>query len=155
VAITPDGTTAVSAGEDRTLKVWDLQTGQLRRTMEGHLDLVTAVVITPDGSTAVSASWDKTLKVWDLQTDELRRTLEGHSYWVTGVAITADGSAVVSASGDKTLRVWDLGPGKIVKVFAADHPFGCCCVSPSGKTIVAGDHSGVVHFIRIENPVSV
>ena len=93
----------------------------------------------------------QTLKVWDLQTGHLRRTLQGHSDWVLGVAITPDGKHAVSASWDQTLKVWDLGSGEIVSAFAADFPLQCCGVSTSGKTIVAGDQSGVVHLLRMEN----
>jgi WD40 repeat protein len=65
--MTPDGSTAVSASDDRTLKVWDLKTGELPRTLEGHSGEVRGVAVTPDGSKAVSASDDHTLKVWDLE----------------------------------------------------------------------------------------
>ncbi|MEB3831803.1 WD40 repeat domain-containing protein, partial [Phormidium sp. CCY1219] len=64
VAITPDGTGAVSASYDNTLKLWDLATGSERATLTGHSDLVMAVAITPDGTGAVSASDDNTLKLW-------------------------------------------------------------------------------------------
>jgi WD40 repeat protein len=125
--------------------------GPLRRTLEGHSSGVNGVAITRDGSTAVSASSDHTLKVWDLHTGELQRTLQGHSNGVSGVAITPDGSTAVSASYDHTLKVWDLQSGDVVMGFAADWPLYCCCVSPSGTTIVAGDRSGQVHFLRLEN----
>ena len=79
VAITPDGRRAVSASEDKTLRVWDLESGQSIRTLEGHSSRVTGVAITPDGRRAVSASDDKTLRVWDLESGQSLRTLEGHS----------------------------------------------------------------------------
>jgi WD40 repeat protein len=56
VAVTPDGRFAVSASEDKTLKVWDLGTGQAVRTLEGHTSSVLGVTVTPDGRFAVSAS---------------------------------------------------------------------------------------------------
>jgi len=65
VALTADGR-AVSASDDQTLKVWDLQSGQALKTLTGHTAPVTAVALTADGR-AVSASRDQTLKVWDLQ----------------------------------------------------------------------------------------
>ena len=79
MAVTPDGRRAVSASEDKTLKVWDLESGRALRTLEGHSDWVNGVAVTPDGRRAVSASWDKTLKVWDLESGRALRTLEGHS----------------------------------------------------------------------------
>ena len=77
--MTADGKRAVSASQDNTLKVWDLETGRALRTLEGHSAAVTGVAVTADGKRAVSASGDKTLKVWDLETGRALRTLEGHS----------------------------------------------------------------------------
>ncbi|MBN3873921.1 MAG: hypothetical protein HWQ23_27725, partial [Nostoc sp. JL33] len=79
VAIAPDGKTAVSGSLDKTLKVWDLQTGKEISTLTGHNRSVNAVAIAPDGKTAVSGSLDKTLKVWDLQTGKEISTLTGHN----------------------------------------------------------------------------
>lgn len=66
VALTPEGRQAASASEDRTLRVWDLGTGQTLYTLEGHTGQVHDVAVTPDGRHAVSASGDRTLRVWDL-----------------------------------------------------------------------------------------
>ena len=79
MAVTPDGQRAVSASEDQTLKVWDLDSGRELRTLTGHTGSVTAVAVTPDGQRAVSASGDETLKVWDLDSGRELRTLTGHS----------------------------------------------------------------------------
>ena len=79
MAVSPDGRRAVSASDDKTLKVWDLETGRELRTLEGHSDGVTGVAVSPDGRRAVSASYDNTLKVWDLESGRELRTLEGHS----------------------------------------------------------------------------
>jgi len=68
VSISPDGRRAVSASEDKALRVWDLETGACLRRLEGHTDRVGRVSVSPDGRRAVSASADKTLRVWDLDT---------------------------------------------------------------------------------------
>jgi len=79
VAVSGDGRRAVSASVDRTLKVWDLETGLEVRTLFGHSDPVGGVAVSADGGRAVSASWDQTLKVWDLETGLEVRTLASHS----------------------------------------------------------------------------
>ena len=68
--MTPDGRRAVSASEDRTLRLWDLESGQTIRTLEGHTERVLAVAVTPDGRRAVSASEDRTLRLWDLESGQ-------------------------------------------------------------------------------------
>ena len=94
VAVTPDGSTAVSGSDDGTLRVWDLATGEAR-TLNGHGGWVNAVAVTPDGRTAVSGSHDGTVRVWDLTTEE-SRTLKGHRSWVNAVAVKPDGRTVIS-----------------------------------------------------------
>ena len=118
VALSVDGRRAVSASDDQTLKVWDVETGAELRTLAGHSDAVNGVALSADGQRAASASWDATLKVWDLETGAELRTLVGHSYWVNGVALSADGRRAVSASNDKTLKVWDLETGTELRTLA-------------------------------------
>jgi WD40 repeat protein len=149
IAITPDGHCAVSASEDSRLRILDLESGESLRTLEGHRGSVEGVALTPDGRRAVSASWDKTLRVWDLESGQSLRALEGHRGSVEGVALTPDGRRAVSASGDNTVRVWDLESGKELALLTGDSPMGCCAVSLDGGTIVAGDASGGVHFLRL------
>ncbi|MDF0590402.1 KGGVGR-motif variant AAA ATPase [Candidatus Methanocrinis natronophilus] len=151
VAVTSDGRRAVSASRDQTLKVWDLERGEEIRTLKGHSSSVNAVAITPDGQRAVSASWDQTLKVWDLERGEETRTLKGHSNSVNAVAITPNGQRAVSASSDQTIKVWDLERGEVVATFTGDGSILCCAVGLDGVTIVAGESSGRVHFLRLEN----
>ena len=74
-----DGRRAVSASDDKTLKVWELESGRELRTLAGHIGLVYGVAVSGDGRRAVSASEDKTLKVWDVESGRELRTLAGHS----------------------------------------------------------------------------
>ncbi|WP_228369600.1 NB-ARC domain-containing protein [Methanothrix harundinacea] len=151
VALTPDGRKAVSSSGDKTLKVWDLEKGEEIRTLKGHSASVSAVAVTPDGRKAISACDDRTLKVWDLERGEELRTLKGHSDWVNAVVVTPDGQKTVSASDDQTLKVWDLGKGEVIATFTADGPILCCAIAPDGATIVAGESSGRIHLLRLEN----
>ena len=115
VAILPDGRRAISAAYDKTLRVWDLETGETLRTLQGHTNGVLAVAALPDGRRAVSASYDETVRLWDLETGKLLLTLEGHTDWVRAVAVLPDGRRAISAADDATLRIWDLETGKTLQ----------------------------------------
>jgi WD40 repeat protein len=112
VAWSPDGTRIVSGSYDRTLKVWDAQTGQEVFCLRGHRDLVTSVAWSADGTRIVSGSSDKTVKVWDAQTGQELLSLKGHTNEVTSVAWSTDGTSIVSGSHDTTVKVWDAQTGQ-------------------------------------------
>ncbi|QHG17634.1 hypothetical protein A6V25_12855 [Nostoc sp. ATCC 53789] len=150
VAVTPNGQQVISASYDNTLKVWNLATGEEQFTLNGHSHWVNAVAVTPNGQQVISASIDNTLKVWNLATGEEQFTLNGHSSYVNAVAVTPNGQQVISASYDNTLKVWNLATGEVIATFAGEGSIDCCAVAPDCMTIVAGDSSGRVHFLRLE-----
>jgi WD40 repeat protein len=155
VAITPDGARAVSASWDHTLKVWNLAQGTLLCTLEGHTDWVLSVVVTPDGQHAVSASSDQTIKIWDLESGTVLRTIEGHTHKVNALALTAEGKGAVSGGEDRTVAVWDLTNGNLVARFVADSPINAVTIAHDGRSVVAGDSAGRLHFLVLENAPAV
>ncbi len=84
--------------DDKTLKVWDVESGRELRTLEGPHWYRRGVAVSWDGRRAVSASWDHTLKVWDVESGRELRTLKGHTGCRHGVAVSRDGRLAVSAS---------------------------------------------------------
>ena len=143
VSITPDGHVAVSGSDDKTLRVWDLDTGQCIRTLEGHTGKVGAVSITPDGRIAVSGSFDHTVRVWDLHTGHCIGVLEGHTNCVRAVCITPDGRRAVSGSGcyegkNSRVRVWDIDTGQCIRTLEGRWGnVGAVFISPDGRTAVS------------------
>jgi len=151
MVVTPDGKKAISLSDDRTLKVWDLENGRNIQTLRGHTGRVNAVAVTPNGNKAVSGSDDGTLKIWDLKTGREIQTLKGHTSRVKTVAVTPNGKKAFSGSDDRTLKVWDLESGRMMVEFACDGPINSFALSPDGRTVIAGDVSGRVHLLRLEN----
>jgi WD40 repeat protein len=86
---------AISVSDDKTLRLWDLQSGELIHTFEGHIGLVNCVAVTPDGRHAVSASNDKTLRLWDLHSGKCLLLLSSEAPF-GAVAISPDNKTIVA-----------------------------------------------------------
>ena len=98
VAFSPDGKQAISASEDKTLKLWDIASGRELRSFRGHAGLVLSVAFSPDGKEALSGSFDNTLKLWEIPSGRELRTFTGHTAWVYSVAFSPDGREVLSGA---------------------------------------------------------
>ncbi|MBD2412623.1 hypothetical protein FACHB389_11230 [Nostoc calcicola FACHB-389] len=106
LAISTDAKLLVSGSWDQTIKIWQLETGELLHTLKGHRDRVYAIALSPDEQIIASGSADQTIKLWHLQTGELLGTFTGHTHIVTALAFTASGEMLVSGSLDKTIKIW-------------------------------------------------
>jgi WD40 repeat protein len=106
LAISPDAQFLVSGSRDRTIKVWQLATGELIHTLKDHQDEVYTVALSPNGQIIASGSADKTIKLWHLATGQLLGTFTGHTDTVTSLAFTTSGDMLISASLDKTIKIW-------------------------------------------------
>lgn len=159
LAVTPDGRHAISAGLNARLSVWDLATGQEIYTLKGHKSHATQLATTPDGRCAISAagttygpySPDNSLKIWDLEQGKERLSFTGHQSNVMALAITPDGQHAISSSWDRTVKMWRLDNGQLVATFTGESEILTCDLSPDGLTIIAGERSGRVHVLRLEN----
>ena len=98
LAVIPNGRYVVSGSYDGTLRVWDLETGQNKRTLGVGPGLYRAVAVTPDGRYVVSGSTDAALRVWDLESGEqlVRFTLDGN---VTTCVAAPDSRTIIAGDG--------------------------------------------------------
>jgi GTPase SAR1 family protein len=106
VVWSPDGQRLASASSDRTIRLWDAETGKAYHTLEGHRHRVTSVKWSSDGRTLVSTSGDKTVRVWNPETGKQTRVLESHTKAVTCASFSFDDCILASKSKDHTVRLW-------------------------------------------------
>jgi WD40 repeat protein len=140
----PNSQILVSHSAGGAIKLWNLKTGKLLRTLNEKVYAAGVVAITPDAQTLVTVDRkaqanDKTIKVWNLKTNKLLRTLNGHSQPVNHLEISADGQTLVSASNDKKVLVWNLKTGKRLQTINPQStPIRSIALSPNGQLLATG-----------------
>jgi mono/diheme cytochrome c family protein len=147
LAISPDGLRAASAGEDRTVRLWDLARGEERQRFEGHSDEVLCVAFTPDGRSVLSGGRDRSLRLWDTRTGKEIRRFIGHTDAVRTLAVSADGRLALSGGEDRTVRMWDVAEGKELRCLTGHTgPVTCVSFSPDGRSALSGSHDRSVRL---------
>jgi WD40 repeat protein len=149
VTVTADGR-VISGSHDGTVRVWDLDSGELLRTLtdhQSHLRGVGAVAVSADGGRAVFGDYGGTVRVWDLDAGELLHSLTGHrrNLRVEAVAVTAEGRRAVSGGYDGKVLVWDLDSGELLHSLTGHHSaVRAVAVSADGRRVVSGGYSDTV-----------
>ncbi len=151
VAISPDGHTLASDGNNATVKLWNFQTGELLHTLLGHSKGVWSVAISPDGQTIASGSQDKTIKLWSLSTGKLIYTLSEHSEAVHAVAISADSQTLASGSQDNTVKLWHVDTGKLRRTLSGHSGrVNSVAFSPDGHILASGSKDDTIRLWYVE-----
>jgi eukaryotic-like serine/threonine-protein kinase len=113
VAVSHSGALALSGGQDRTVRLWDVATGMERRRVE-HAGAVQSVALSADGGLGLSGSDDKTVRLWDFRAGHNLgvRQLDGHEGAVFAVTFARGDRLALSGGADGTVRAWDVGTGR-------------------------------------------
>ncbi|MBW4527067.1 MAG: pentapeptide repeat-containing protein [Phormidium tanganyikae FI6-MK23] len=115
LSFSPDGQTIATNGEDGSIFLWDVQTGQGDRWI-AHDAPILAVRFNPVGQTLASSSYDRTVCLWDVQTHQCLQVLRGHQSSIRAIAFDPQGQTLASGSYDQTIRLWDAQTGDCLRV---------------------------------------
>jgi WD40 repeat protein/serine/threonine protein kinase len=149
VAFSADGRWLATAGDDSTVKVWDVPTNQERHTLRGHTARVRSVAFSPDGRRLASAGDDKTIHIWDMATGGTLQTLSGHTRSVVSVAFSSDGR-LASGSSDQTIKYWDITTGRLIRSWSTqDAGVRCVAFSTDGRHLVSAGVDGTIKIWEV------
>ncbi|MBD0268094.1 MAG: serine/threonine protein kinase [Cyanobacteria bacterium Co-bin8] len=147
VDFNPKTPTLVSGSLDDTLKIWNLQSGQVFYSLEGHARGVNEVKVSAGGQVLASCGDDDVVKVWNLAEGALLYVLKGHLRDVTSIAIGAKGFLLASGSEDMTIKLWKLDKGSLLKTLTGS--------SGMVKTVAMTSDEGTLVSGGLDNKVRV
>ena len=107
VAFSPDGKILASAHNDNTVRLWEVETRELIRTLEGHQSAARSVAFSPDGNTLASGGMDARVFLWESDTGRLKQIIRpGGTVW--GIDFSPDGNTVATATDHGFVSIWDI-----------------------------------------------
>jgi WD40 repeat protein/serine/threonine protein kinase len=137
-AFSPSGDQLAVSSFDGSVKIWDINTNRLVRSLEAHDGRVYDVEYSPDGKYLATAGHDKTVIVWLNHNGNPLYKLQGHQDPVRSVTFSADGSQLVSAGYDGTVRIWEVASAKCLKVLKGHQgKVYDAAFSPDGKLVAS------------------
>ncbi|MEE8433802.1 MAG: caspase family protein, partial [bacterium] len=175
IMFSPDGSLLYSASDDKTVRVWDVPSGEIVRVLRGQIGAgnegkLFAAALSPDGRTLAVGGWlgptdgapgyssEKVgrIKLLDAQSGEIQAVLMGHTGSIPGLAFSPDGKMLLSGSGyshkrpDGTARLWDVASGRTRAVLKEHrNSVYALAFSPDGRRAVTGSRDRTLRLWRV------
>lgn len=136
----PDGQHVMTAGEDKIIKMWDVNTGIDVQSFTGHEAPVKCITITNDGNTMISGDKDGKILIWNIRGDKKpKKIINGHTDAINVITMMPDESGFMSGGSDKLIKHWDFSTFELIKtVEGLTGEVRAIGISPDGMRMVMG-----------------
>ncbi|MBD2564285.1 MULTISPECIES: WD40 domain-containing protein [Nostoc] len=149
-----NGQIIASASLDNTVKLWNLQTGNLVQTQTFfRKDPIHCVKFSPDGKFIASGGENKyknlntkntSIYLWGQETIKSIDTLSAHSLRINCLIFSPDCRFLVSGSNDKTIKIWDVETKQLIhNLIGHSYNVRCVAITPDGKTVISSGGGGI------------
>ena len=138
-SFSPDGKLLAYASSGNSIRVLDVATGNIERTLTGHTGGVNGIDFSPNGKWLASASFDGTVKLWNLTSGKPADTPFRHGTWAFAVSFSPDGKMLASGADGGQVKLWKLGKGNKPYELSSDFRNRVTNISfsPDGQQLIA------------------
>ena len=143
-----NGLRLISASADKTIRLWDLTSGQELQTWSNQTGFVNTILLSPDETQLYSGNADGVLQAWTVASGTLLwKNTAAHQGPINTVTRTPDGQRLVSGGADGTIYIWDASTGKAVRSHKTDQgAVNSLVVTSDGRYIISGGSDNSIKF---------
>ena len=147
VAFSPDGKALATAGADHTVKIWNLESGELLTTYRGHQESVLSVAFSPDGKTLASTD-HLAVRLWGARPGVLKDDAGSNAC----ACFAPDGESLATAGFDRVIRIWDLKTSRPrVKLVGHIDTVSSLAFSPNGRILASASADKTVKLWEVSS----
>lgn len=147
LAVDPGNQWFASGSADRTIKIWDMASGQLKLTLTGHIEQVTGLAVSDRHPYMFSCALDKQVKCWDLEQNKVIRHYHGHLSGIYSMAMHPKLDVFMTGGRDSVCRVWDMRSKVQVHCLSGHDQTVCSILSQaSDPQVITGSHDSTIRL---------
>lgn len=153
LATDQSGAWLASGGADKSVKLWSLETRELKRTYRNHADFVTALAFSQDSSLIAAGGLDGSIRIWPVSGSRALRTFNAHKSRVTSLAFSANSELLASAAEDGSVRVRGLKQSRPFWTLSSmEHGARALTFDTEGRQLITGGKDGTVTLWALPEP---
>ncbi|ETO15679.1 WD repeat-containing protein [Reticulomyxa filosa] len=115
IRFSADGHKIVSASFDKTIRIWNIESGKQLQIFYGHTAVIYSVRFSTDGNSIISCAGDGTIRLWHINTNTEIMTFKSDFNEICDVNFSQNGKYIVSCSRDNIIQLWDIKSRKEIK----------------------------------------
>jgi WD40 repeat protein len=156
VAFARVGHTVAVCRPNRTIELWDLESGRETGKLTGQTGDLSSAAFSPDDTALATGSNDGTVRLWDLSEGQVRFSFAGHTAIVHGIAFSPDGKTLATTSKDGTVKLWNTEIGQEVGTLKIHRgPVTSAAFTPDGNTLATTGADATIRMSQAAAPQEV
>jgi WD40 repeat protein len=159
IIFTNNGKHLISASNDKTIRVWDIQTGKTVRILRGqiwagHEGKIYTAALSPNNQLLAVGGYFKNnvIRLIHFPTGQIKHLLKGHDNVILTLNFSQDNKLLISGSADGTARIWDITSGNTLSTLKGDtNAINGVAFSPDNQFSATGSDDSTIKLWRVSD----